>query len=52
MSSVLCSSCGGGSLQRSQRKWYEYLLSAFGIWPFRCKVCNTRLLKFSRASYK
>ncbi len=48
----LCPKCGGGALQRSKRRVLEYPLSLFHIWPFRCKVCQARLLKFSRASFK
>ena len=49
---VLCSKCGGGTLQRSKRRLLEYPLSLFHIWPFRCKHCNARSLKYSKSSFK
>ncbi|NYF80951.1 hypothetical protein HDF17_003271 [Granulicella arctica] len=49
---VLCSNCGGGTLQRSKRRFFEYPLSLLGLWPFRCKECNVRFLKYSKRSFK
>jgi hypothetical protein len=49
---ALCPKCGGGTLQRSKRRLLEYPLSLFHVWPFRCKHCNARLLKYSRFSFK
>lgn len=49
---VLCPKCGGDTLQRSRRRLFEYPLSLFHIWPFRCKHCNARLLKYSKVSFK
>ena len=49
---ALCRKCGGNTIQRSKRKLLEYPLSLFGIWPFRCKECSVRFLKFSRSSFK
>lgn len=48
----LCPKCGGGMLQRSRRRLLEYPLSLFHVWPFRCKLCNARVLKYSKSSFK
>ena len=49
---ILCTVCGGSTLQPSQRRWYEVPLSLFHVWPFRCKECNARFLKRSTISFK
>jgi DNA-directed RNA polymerase subunit RPC12/RpoP len=41
-----CPKCGSGYLVRSHRKGLEQLVSAFGIFPYRCDACGHRFLSF------
>ena len=44
MTDHLCPTCGLVSLRRCGRKglWERYVLTIFGIYPWRCGRCRTR----------
>lgn len=38
-----CPACGGRLVRRSMRRGvFDHIKSLFGIWPYRCILCNTR----------
>jgi ribosomal protein L37AE/L43A len=38
-----CPSCGSKLTRRSMRRtWKDRLKTIFGLWPYRCQMCNTR----------
>jgi hypothetical protein len=42
-SAPICPSCGSKLTRRSMRRsWVDRFKSAFGLWPYRCQMCNTR----------
>ena len=39
----MCPACGSRLTRRSMRRtWKDRFKSAFGLWPYRCQMCNTR----------
>ena len=41
--SPLCPACGSKFTRRSMRRsWQDRFKSYFGLWPYRCQMCNTR----------
>lgn len=45
MAERICPTCGRGILTRCGRKgpWEKYVLPLFGVFPWRCGRCRTRL---------
>lgn len=39
----VCPSCGSKLTRRSMRRsWQDRFKSIFGLWPYRCQMCNAR----------
>ena len=39
----ICPACGSKLTRRSMRRsWKDRFKSAFGLWPYRCQMCNMR----------
>lgn len=45
MAERICPACGRGVITRCSRKglWEKYVLPLFGVFPWRCGRCRTRL---------
>ena len=44
---TLCPKCKSDRLVRSHRKrWFEHLISEFGVFPYRCGKCGFRFSRF------
>lgn len=45
MAERICPTCGRGIITRCGRKgpWEKYVLPLFGVFPWRCARCRTRL---------
>lgn len=41
-----CPACGDHEVRRSRRRVLERILSAFGLFPYRCQRCDARFLRF------
>ncbi|HEX4650843.1 MAG TPA: hypothetical protein VH250_05000 [Granulicella sp.] len=44
-----CPKCGSAYVLRSHRKGLEQLISAFGIFPYRCDACGERFSLFGES---
>jgi hypothetical protein len=42
----VCPYCASQDTRRSRRNLLEFLLMAFLMWPYRCRVCGIRFWRF------
>jgi len=43
---IACPRCSSKNIRRSERRWFEWLLTLIFLVPYRCRDCRTRFYRF------
>jgi hypothetical protein len=43
----VCPNCLAQDVRPSRRRWLDYMLLVFLIFPYRCRICGERFWRFA-----